>query len=114
MPSPSNKDNAICHEIAMLSSRVQTLEHESRETRNMFQEQQTTLERLAGAVESNQSLFKQAMDTSREAGIAAYREVVGELQEELKTRTRWILIAVACGAAIAGGIDILPALGIVP
>lgn len=100
--------------IQQLSIRVSELETMSEECKGTLAAQQVCLERLSAAVEANQELFQETLAKTEQNGIQAYREVVAELRAELNTRMRWILIAVAIGAAIAGGTNLLPTLEMMP
>lgn len=96
--------------IAQLGARVSDLEHRTQECHVSLIEQRASLDTLTTMVESNQTLFRETLAATKENGDSAYREVVTALRAELRTRMRWILIAVAIGAAIAGGTNLLPSL----
>lgn len=100
--------------IRELGVRVADLETRTQECHRTLESQQDSLRSLALVVEQNQDLFLKTLDATEKNGVEAYREVVQELRQELATRMRWILMAVAIGAAIAGGTNLLPTLGQLP
>ena len=100
--------------IVALGARVSALESLTTECKTTLLNQQGALERLSGAVEHNQTVFAATLKLVEKNGTDAYREVISELREDMRTRMRWVLMAVSIGAAIAGGSNLIPTLEMLP
>ena len=100
--------------IQDLTTRVADLEVLTGACKTTLGSQQQALEHLTTQVESNAELFSATIKLTEKNGVDAYREVIAELRADMRTRMRWVLMAVGIGAAIAGGTNLLPTLELLP
>ena len=97
-----------------LSTRVTDLELLTGECKHALGIQRDSLDTLTKTVESSATMFSATLKLVEKNGTDAYKEVISELREDMRTRMRWVLMAVSIGAAIAGGSNLLPTLELLP